>query len=155
MAVAYHVAGGKAGGSVLVLCLSGDVKPPASVGMFLIETDTGAMYFGGASAWSQAGGGEGGSAAPAGVAVLDFGAFPGASDASVIITGQAGILSGSVVNVWINAVSTPDHSAMDHIIDPPRVIAGEIVPGTGFTIYGFTTNATRHFGQYSVAWTWS
>lgn len=90
-----------------------------------------------------------------GKATLDFGAFPGATDASVAVTGQAAIIAGSLAEAWIWPEDTPDHSVADHIVDPPRIVAAEIVPGTGFTIYGFTTNKRRHFGRYTVAWVWS
>jgi hypothetical protein len=35
------------------------------------------------------------------------------------------------------------------------VIAGTIVPGVGFTIYGFSIDNKRHHGDYAVAWNWS
>lgn len=75
-----------------------------------------------------------------GTAVLDFGAFPGTGDTKVVVTGQAGILAGSIVNAWIRPVATADHTADEHILEPIRVIAGLIVPGTGFTIYGINAN---------------
>ena len=75
-----------------------------------------------------------------GTAVLDFGAFPGTSDASVVITGQAGILSGSLAEAWIRPDATADHSADEHMLETIKVFAGNIVPGTGFTIYGFNTS---------------
>lgn len=88
-------------------------------------------------------------------AIIDFGAFPGSSDASVVITGQAAIVAGSLVEAWIRPEATADHSVDDHIVDPPEVIAATIVAGTGFTIYGFTKNTIRHFGEYTVAWAWN
>lgn len=103
-----------------------------------------------------------------GTAILDFGAFPGVSDASVAVTGQAGIVSGSLVEAWIRPVATADHSADEHMVENIKVIAGNIVAGTGFTIYGFnTTNqagyeldvpgekGTRVYGQFTVAWVWN
>jgi hypothetical protein len=71
-----------------------------------------------------------------GTAILDFGAFPGASDASVAVTGQAGIVSGSVVIAKLRPSATADHSADEHMLETLEVYAGNIVPGTGFTIYG-------------------
>lgn len=84
-----------------------------------------------------AGGGGGGTT---GTAVLDFGSFPGKSDASVNVTGQAAIVSGSIVNAWLRPVATADHSADEHMIETLRVLAANIVAGTGFTIYGFNTS---------------
>lgn len=73
-------------------------------------------------------------------ATIDFGVFPGASDTSLAITGQAGIVSGSIVKAWIQPASTSDHSADEHIVEPIRVYAGNISPGTGFTIYAVGDN---------------
>jgi hypothetical protein len=75
-----------------------------------------------------------------GTGLLDFGAFPGASDAQLVITGQAGIVSGSYVEAWIFPAATTDHTADEHWVEPLKVMAGNIVAGTGFTIYGINTN---------------
>lgn len=75
-----------------------------------------------------------------GTATLDFGAFPGASDASVAVTGQSGIVSGSLVEAWLRPAATVDHSADEHMLETIKVFAGNIVAGTGFTIYGFNTS---------------
>jgi hypothetical protein len=75
-----------------------------------------------------------------GTASLDFGAFPGSSHTSVTITGQAAITSGSLVEAWIFPATTADHSPDEHVIESLKVMAGNVVAGTGFTIYGVNTN---------------
>jgi hypothetical protein len=75
-----------------------------------------------------------------GTATLDFGAFPGASDASVAVTGQAGILAGSLVEAWLFPAATADHTADEHWVETIEVMAGNVVAGTGFTIYGINEN---------------
>ena len=112
-----------------------------------------------------------------GTATLDFGAFPGASDASVAVTGQAGILSGSTVNAWLRPAATADHTADEHLAETLLIFSGNIVAGTGFTIYGVNYSTlfepvtagrglpggggqaggtgTRIYGQWSVSWSWS
>lgn len=97
-----------------------------------------------------------------GTALLDFGAFPGKSDASVEVTGQAGILSGSAVEAWLRPAATADHSIEEHMVETLNVIAGNIVASTGFTIYGFNTSqlssggiGTRLYGKWTVAWVWN
>jgi len=75
-----------------------------------------------------------------GTATLDFGAFPGASDASVAVTGQAGILAGSLVEAWLFPAATTDHTADEHWVETIEVMAGNVVAGTGFTIYGINEN---------------
>ena len=117
-----------------------------------------------------------------GTTTLDFGAFPGVSDVSVAVTGQAAILSGSLVEAWILPAVTADHSIDEHIVETIRVIAHTIVPGTGFTITGLNTSqineplqrlrsdrtvkafttvdesiggtGTRLYGIFNVAWAW-
>lgn len=75
-----------------------------------------------------------------GTATLDFGAFPGKSDASVTVTGQAAIEAGSLVEAWIRPVATADHSEDEHMVETLKVFAANIVAATGFTIYGFNTS---------------
>lgn len=90
-----------------------------------------------------------------GTAEVDFGAFPGAAYATVAVTGQASIVAGSLVEAWIRPVATSDHRADEHIVDPPEIVAGDIVAGVGFTIHALTNNAIRHHGKYTVAWVWN
>jgi hypothetical protein len=73
-------------------------------------------------------------------AELDFGAFPGASDASVTVTGQASILVSSLVEAWIYPKDTTDHTADEHMLESIKVFAHTIVAGTGFTITGINTS---------------
>jgi hypothetical protein len=86
--------------------------------------------------WAAPPGG-GGGGANVGTATVDFGAFPGSSHASVVVTGQAGIVAGSVVQAWVRPVATADHSADEHMLETLRVHASDIVAGTGFTINVF------------------
>lgn len=109
-----------------------------------------------------------------GTATLDFGAFPGKSDASVAVTGQTGILAGSLVEAWLRPEASADHSADEHMLETLKVVAGAIVAGTGFTIYGFNSSqlnerspgnyndarggdgkGTRIYGAWSVGWVWN
>lgn len=110
-----------------------------------------------------------------GTATLNLGTFPGATDAAVTVTGQTGILSGSLVEAWILPATTADHSADEHWVDPPDVFAGNIVAGAGFTIYGRITsypeiddstnisnkrsglnsNAPLSYGAWNVGWVWN
>lgn len=75
-----------------------------------------------------------------GTATLNFGAFPGASDAQVTVTGQAAITGTSLVEAWLVPADTADHTADEHWVESIKVMAGNIVPGTGFTIYALNTN---------------
>ena len=88
--------------------------------------------------------------ATTGTASLDFGAFPGSSHTSVAVTGQAGILSGSFVEAWILPAATADHTADEHVVESLKVMAGNIVAGTGFTIYGVNTSQINEPVTYPV-----
>jgi hypothetical protein len=106
-----------------------------------------------------------------GTAILDFGAFPGASDASVAVTGQAGIVAGSLVEAWISLSASADHSADEHLVEEIEIFAGNISAGTGFTIYGICRSASvepdsarsrvttlkepRLYGKFNINWVWN
>lgn len=58
------------------------------------------------------------------------------------VTGQTGIVSGSLVEAWIRPEATADHSADEHVVESPwlKVVAADIVAGTGFTIRAIYEN---------------
>lgn len=105
-----------------------------------------------------------------GTAVLDFGAFPGASDASVAVA-SAGIGAGSLVEAWLTPIATASHSADEHRVETLAVMAGNVQAGVGFTVYGRSTNQVsepddkrslvsrlqepRLYGLWSVGWVWN
>ena len=113
-----------------------------------------------------------GGAGNSGTTTVDFGAFPGASDTSVAVTGQAAIVAGSVVSARIRPVATADHSADEHMAETIEIHAGNIVAATGFTVYALNSSqlnepvepynrgdrggqGTRLYGQWNVSWNWS
>ncbi len=119
-----------------------------------------------------------------GTTTVDFGAFPGKTDVTASIAGQASIVAGSVIAAWVVATATADHSVDEHWCDPPVVRAGSIVAATGFTIYARVREQTlsspggdqqevriqpgvgsrgtpqapqagpRVYGLWTVAWAW-
>lgn len=111
-----------------------------------------------------------------GTGVIDFGAFPGSTDTSLVVTGQAGILSGSAVEAWIRPVDTADHTADEHLVEELQVMADPttIVAGVGFTIRGVhrpsavalragatgrgrgdVERSSMLWGQWGVFWVWN
>ena len=74
-----------------------------------------------------------------GTALVDFGAFPGASDASLFVSAPS-ILAGSLVEAWIFPAATADHTADEHLVETLKVMAGNVVASSGFTIYMVNTN---------------
>lgn len=102
-----------------------------------------------------------------GTTVVDFGAFPGKSDASVTVTGLTGILTTSIVNAWLFAQATTDHTADEHLAETVQITAGNIVANTGFTVYATNTSqlnepiidgrggiGTRIYGKFTVNYEW-
>jgi hypothetical protein len=88
-----------------------------------------------------------------GVTEIDFGSWPGVADASLAVTGQADIAADSFLMAQVVAIETDDHTADEHWVDPPIVVAGEIVEGTGFTIYA-QAREDNLYGKYSISWMW-
>lgn len=93
-----------------------------------------------------------------GTALIDFGTFPGKADTTIVVTGQAAILAGSLVEAWIRPIATADHSADEHMVEDLKVFAADIVAGTGFTIHGVTDErygeSHLRYGQWTIAWAW-
>ena len=92
----------------------------------------------------------------AGVAIVDFGAFPGASDTSLAVTGIPAIKSTSGIVVALTAAASADHSADEHWAETLKAVAGNVVAGTGFTIYvkDIGVGDTRIYGKWNVAYHW-
>lgn len=106
-----------------------------------------------------------------GTAIINFGAFPGASDASVFVP-SAAIGSGSLVEAWLSGnTASADHSIDEHLAETIKIVACDIVAGIGFTIRAFNTNQVsepfsarsristlqepRLYGQFNVNWVWN
>jgi hypothetical protein len=90
-----------------------------------------------------------------GTASLDFGAFPGKRSTSLAITGQSAIQAGSIVEAWIRPAATADHTADEHLRSPPLILVGNIVAGTGFTIYARSPVPDGlYYGVWNVGWRW-
>lgn len=128
--------------------------------------------------WSYYTLGAGGGTAPtSGVATLNFGAFPGAPQATVTITAVDASDPNAEIDAWIIPIATADHSADEHVYDPPRVgaaIVGSTIVITGLpsgrdlyvpagTPFGNPANSQQPvgntqcmpYGAWSVAWAFS
>lgn len=94
------------------------------------------------------------SGATVGVAVIDFGAFPGSMSGSVTVTGLAAFLAAtSVANAWVHAIDSPDNDWRDHrdaVLAGLVVVASDFVDADGFTVYGYSP--VLIVGQINVAW---
>ena len=74
-----------------------------------------------------------------GTTTLDFGA--GATDKYLDITGQAGILAGSVVSADLLVADSTNNKAEDHALVNAKVRAGAITAGVGLRVRSFSFDA--------------
>lgn len=88
-----------------------------------------------------------------GSAILDFGTTP-ATNASVVVSGVGAILAGSLVEAWIKYEASADHTGDEHLVEPIRLVAGTIVVGTSFVVYGFC-DLGYTTGKFNFAWVWN
>lgn len=92
------------------------------------------------------------------VSLLDFGAFPGSNFATVTVGGVLpGVDSSAVMEAFVVAQATVDHSADEHAVDGPIVSA--VADGNGnvvITAYPNNnvpkTDSMMPWGKWSVAW---
>lgn len=85
-----------------------------------------------------------------GTALVDFGAFPGASDTSLFVSVPS-ITGSSLVEAWIFPAATADHSADEHLIESVKVMAGNVVNASGFTIYMANTSEITEPVQQNIS----
>lgn len=93
-----------------------------------------------------------------GTAIIDFGAAPGAYEASVVVTGQTLISATSKVEIFVMADdSTSDHTAEDHrwlhAFTGVGFTGGTPTAGDGFPIYGKCIYPLE--GQWALRFVWA
>ena len=91
-----------------------------------------------------------------GTATIDFGSFPGTSEASIAVTGQGSILTTSKVEAFIMGDDTSGaHTANDHRYASALIglSCGTPTLATGFTIYGRCLDKMQ--GTFAVRWVWA
>jgi hypothetical protein len=90
-----------------------------------------------------------------GTATLDFGAMPGANEASVVVTGISTIGGSAKVEAFLMRSTSASHSANDHSYAAllTGLTCGDVVAGTGFTIYARSTEKLT--GQFTVQFVWA
>ena len=87
-----------------------------------------------------------------GEAILDIGA--GNKTAEVVVPGLSNIQLTSIVYPKVKIETTAEHATDDLLVDPIRLAYKDVIPGTGFTIYGEMDNA-RANGTYTIQWSFS
>jgi hypothetical protein len=86
-----------------------------------------------------------------GTATVNFGT--GKNDTTVVVTGQTGILTTSMLDAWVMAAATSDNRVDEHWVEDLEIVAGNISAGVGFTIYAVCRTG-KAFGNYNVQWAW-
>ena len=129
--------------------ISGSYIPPDQLGS---GTPGSTVYLRGDGVWATPAGGGGGGGATVGTAVVDFGSTP-STEASVVVTGQAGVSLSSTIDAFVQGSTTADNTATDHRFAGIsfKLLADDIVAGTGFTIY-VTTIAGLATGTFNIKW---
>ena len=95
-------------------------------------------------------------ASATGTATIDFGSFPGTSEASIAVTGQGTISGTSKAEAFIMADdTTAGHTASDHRYAAAMIglTCGTPVAATGFTIYGRCLDNMQ--GTFALRWVWA
>jgi hypothetical protein len=91
-----------------------------------------------------------------GFAVIDFGAFPGSNEASVVVSGQTEITATSKAEAYIMGDDTTgDHTASDHRYAALMIglSCGTPVTATSFTIYGRCLEKMQ--GTFNIRYVWT
>jgi hypothetical protein len=91
-----------------------------------------------------------------GTATIDFGAHPGANEASIAVTGQTSISNTSKAEAFVMADDTSGtHTASDHRYFAALVglTCGTPTAATGFTIHARSTEKLT--GTFHVRWVWA
>ena len=88
-----------------------------------------------------------------GTVAVDFGSAPGKNLATVTVTGQTGITTGSHAEAWLMGDVTSKHNAYEHQMVPLIVRCGVLVAGTGFTIYA--SSEWLLTGTFNLHWVWT
>ena len=83
-----------------------------------------------------------------GTTTIDFGGK--ATDTSVFVSAPA-ITGSQLVEAWLFPAVTASNTVDNHWVDHIRVIAGNVVAGSGFTIYARCDTGFAH-GVFNVGW---
>lgn len=89
-----------------------------------------------------------------GSTTLDFGSAPGSSYATATVTGQTAITGTSKAEAFLMSEASADHNDIEHQLLSRYfgLTCGNIVAGTGFTVYAVTD--MRLTGTVKVNWVW-
>lgn len=86
---------------------------------------------------------------------IDFGSAPGSTYAEAVVTGETAISLTSSAEAFMMAEASSDHVLGSQIAAAGLITltCGEIVAGTGFTIYAVSDQKLN--GKFKVRWIWA
>ena len=146
------------GNAITVACTGGQTIDGSATATLAAQYDTLSVISNGTnwlafSAYPVTGGGGGGTTINSGSATLDFGAFPGSSEASVAVAAGT-IGAGSKAWAYFRGDDTATgHTAADHRYAPSLIaLSVAVTAGVGLTIYGRCLDNMQ--GQWTVRYGW-
>lgn len=146
------------GNAVTVACTGGQTIDGAATVALASQYDTLSVMSNGTnweafSEYTATSGGGGGTTINSGSATLDFGAFPGSSEASVAVA-AATVGAGTRAWAYFRGDDTATgHTAADHRYAPGLIaLSVAVTAGVGLTIYGRCLDAMQ--GQWTVRYGW-
>lgn len=83
-----------------------------------------------------------------GTTTIDFGS--GTTDTSVFVSAPT-ITGSQLVEAWLFPATTASNTADNHWAEDLEVVAGNVVAGSGFTVYAKCNTLSAH-GIYNIAW---
>lgn len=87
-----------------------------------------------------------------GTAEIDFGAFPGSNEASVVVAAD-GVTADTHVEAWVmGSDSTTDHTASDHRYFPVFAALTTQAAAGSFTVYGRSTQKLTGAFKFHYVW---
>lgn len=88
-----------------------------------------------------------------GTAEIDFGAWPGSNEASVVVA-ATGVTADTHVEAWVmGSDSTTDHTASDHRYFPVFAALTTAPGADTFTVYGRSTQKLT--GAFKLHYVWA
>lgn len=144
------------GGAAVIVEDEGVVLTPTVASIDFVGAGVTASAVGNDVTVTIPGGGGGGGSFTQGTATLDFGAFPGSNEATVVVTGQAAIGATPIILLFVSGDDTTvDHDENDHnyFASVVGLTPSDVVAGDRFTINAVCDDALM--GTFDVRWAWS
>lgn len=159
-APAWAAASGGGGGSGIKFTESETAPVAPTIGDIWLVPSTSTWYqrvtnASAGAVWMEINSGASANVSGSGTATINFGNHPGSNEASVAITGQAGITTGKTPTAVFAYTSLGPKTANDHRYAAllAELICGPVTDGVGFTVYA--TSLEKLTGSFTIKFTWN